>query len=96
MRSQPKSSHSHNSEPKKPTRKARMSAHMNTDAVSQAAQGQIVASDGTPTQDDWRELAQLIQKESDPHKMVELVQKLITRFDDEKLRKSPQTRAEPK
>jgi len=53
-------------------------------------------SDGVHTLDDWRELAQLIQTETDPHKMVELVQKLITRFDDEKLRKNPQARADSK
>ncbi len=73
-----------------------MNAQTNADAGSQAGQTQIAASDGVPPQDDWRELAQLIQKETDPHRMVELVQKLITLFDDEKLRKSPQARADSK
>jgi len=72
-----------------------MNAQTNADAGSQAGQTQIAASHGVPPQDDWHELAQLIQKETDPQ-MVELVQKLITRFDDEKLRKSPQARADSK
>ncbi len=71
-----------------------MSVHNSTDAGLQAEQNKIPASDGVPSQDDWRELAEQIQKETDPHKMVELVQKLITRFDDEKLRKSPGARTE--
>ncbi len=45
------------------------------------------ASDGVPTQEDWRGLALLIQQERNPERMVELVQQLISRFDEEKLRK---------
>jgi hypothetical protein len=73
-----------------------MSIHAGADADLQAGQNQIPKSDGVQTLDDWRELARLIQTETDPHKMVELVQKLITRFDDEKLLKSPQARADSK
>jgi hypothetical protein len=73
-----------------------MSVHTSADAALQAGQIQIPVSDGVHTLDDWRELAQLIQTETDPHKMVELVQQLISRFDDKKLRKSPQARADSK
>jgi hypothetical protein len=73
-----------------------MDADSSVDAGLQAGQTQLAASDGVPTQDDWRELARLIQTETDPHKMVELVQKLIARFDDEKLRKSLQASTDSK
>jgi hypothetical protein len=43
--------------------------------------------DGLSTQEDWRELAQRVQQEKDPNKMIELVQQLIARFDDDHLRK---------
>src|SRR5256885_13743450 len=34
----------------------------------------------------WRDLAQLVQKESDPKKIVELVQRLIAKLDEEEQR----------
>jgi hypothetical protein len=37
---------------------------------------------------DWRELAQRVQLETDSNKMVKLVEQLIQKFDEEKLAKS--------
>jgi len=45
--------------------------------------------DGGTMQEDWRNLVNQIQEEKDTHKLVSLVQELICRFDEEKLRKSP-------
>jgi hypothetical protein len=42
---------------------------------------------GVSTPKDWRELAERVQQETDPNRMIELVQQLITKFDEEKLRK---------
>lgn len=39
-------------------------------------------------QEDWRDLVRQIQEETDTHKLVNLVQELIVKFDEEKLRKS--------
>ena len=39
--------------------------------------------------EDWRDVAQRVQQEQDPHRMVELVQQLITTFDEEQARKRP-------
>jgi len=47
----------------------------------------------TATQEDWRQLAQRVQQEMDPNKMIGLVEQLIITFDNEKARKSlPPTR----
>jgi hypothetical protein len=46
------------------------------------------AKDGVPATADWRELAQRIQKETDSEKMIELVQALIDKFDEEKGQKN--------
>lgn len=46
------------------------------------------AKDGMPITGDWRELAERIQGEADPQKMIELVQQLIDKFDEEKLQKN--------
>jgi len=43
---------------------------------------------GIPHNGDWRELAKRIQNESDPQKMIELVEQLLATFDEEKLRNS--------
>jgi len=51
---------------------------------SKSAHSRHLAADGIPSSDDWRELARLVQNEKDPHKMIELVQALIARFDKEK------------
>ena len=46
-------------------------------------------NDGKPTTDGklnpehWRELARRIQQEMDPNKMIDLVQELLARFDEE-------------
>jgi hypothetical protein len=61
-----------------------------------------MANDGTPDKNgdgnsaDWRELAQRIEKEEDSGKMIELVQQLIDKLDEEKLRKNLPRSAEPK
>jgi hypothetical protein len=61
-----------------------------------------MANDGTPAKNgggncaDWRELAQRIEKEDDSGKMMELVQQLIDKLDEEKLRKNLPRSAEPK
>ena len=47
-----------------------------------------MADDKLPKPEDWHELAQRIQVETDPDKMIELVRELIARFDEQKLRKS--------
>jgi hypothetical protein len=44
-------------------------------------------ADGKPGPEDWRELARKIQQETDPNRMIELVQELIAKFDEERLRK---------
>lgn len=46
------------------------------------------AKDGVPITGEWREVAQQIQKEADPQKMIELVQQLIDKFDEEKLQRN--------
>jgi hypothetical protein len=47
-----------------------------------------MVKDDLPNPEDWHELAQRIQKETDPNKMIELVRELIAKFDEDKLRKS--------
>ena len=39
----------------------------------------------TSPPEDWRELAQRVQGENDPNKMVELVEQLIAKIDEERL-----------
>jgi hypothetical protein len=39
---------------------------------------------GTSSQEDWRRLAQRIQEEQDPRKMLELVQQLLDALEDRK------------
>ena len=41
----------------------------------------------TSTQGDWRELAQRIEIEKDSDKMIDLVQDLIDKFDEERLQR---------
>ena len=41
-----------------------------------------------PKNEDWREIARRIQQETDPEKVFELVQELIAKFNEEKLRKN--------
>ena len=43
----------------------------------------------TAAAQDWRQLAQRVQLEPDPKKMIGLVEQLIVTFDKEKARKSP-------
>ena len=44
----------------------------------------------TTGNEDWRELARQIQEEKDPQKMIELVQQLIAKFDEQQaLKTSP-------
>jgi hypothetical protein len=42
---------------------------------------------------DWRALAQQVQRETDGDKMIHLVQRLIEKFDEEKLLKAAQRAA---
>jgi hypothetical protein len=53
--------------------------------------------DNLPEPEGWRELAERIQQETDPEKMIELVRELIAKFDEEKLRKNlnPYRRSQP-
>ena len=45
---------------------------------------------GTSPQERWREVAQKIQHEQDPARMIELVQQLIAKFDEQQaLKPSP-------
>ena len=43
---------------------------------------------GTESGNGWRELAQRAQRETDSNKMVELVEQLIEKFNEEKLQKN--------
>ena len=52
------------------------------------------SADGKPSDDDWRELARQIQQETDPNMMIELVQELIAKFDEEQLRRDLSSRRE--
>jgi len=45
-------------------------------------------ADGLPTHEDWRDVAQRVQVETDSHKVVQLVQQLIEKLEEEKLRKN--------
>jgi len=47
-----------------------------------------VDNDGSPVQDGWRATARQIQKETDTSKMIELVQQLISKFDEAEQRKN--------
>jgi hypothetical protein len=42
---------------------------------------------GVSTPQDWRELAEQVQQETDPNRTIGLVQQLITQLEEEKLRK---------
>lgn len=44
--------------------------------------------DGLSTDEGWRDIAQRVQLETDGYKMIQLVQLLIEKFDEEKLRKN--------
>jgi hypothetical protein len=46
----------------------------------------------TSVQGDWREMAQRVQQEQDPDRMIGLVKQLIETFDKEKLGGRPPTR----
>jgi hypothetical protein len=47
-----------------------------------------VANNGIPTNGNWRDLARQVQEENDPEKVIDLVQQLIAKFDEEKPRKN--------
>ena len=48
---------------------------------------ETLQDEGTHTQEPWRQLAQQVQYEQDPTRMMGLVKQLITTFDEERLRK---------
>jgi hypothetical protein len=45
--------------------------------------------EGTTTHEPWRQLAEQVQHEQDPTRMMSLVKQLITTFDEERRHKSP-------
>jgi hypothetical protein len=45
-------------------------------------------ADGLPTHEDWRDVARRVQVETDSHKVVQLVQQLIEKLEEEKLQKN--------
>jgi hypothetical protein len=49
-----------------------------------------VPDDCAPARQGWRELAQQVQAETDPQKMLALVQQLITNLDEEQFGKARQ------
>jgi hypothetical protein len=46
--------------------------------------------DALAAEQDWREVARRIQVETDPYKMMEMAERLLEKFDEEKRRKGPQ------
>jgi hypothetical protein len=54
-------------------------------------ENEAFANQNSPAED-WRELARRIQDESDPAVMVELVQQLISKLDEEKLQRNRHSR----
>ena len=44
--------------------------------------------------EDWRELARQIQAEKNPQKMIELVQQLLAKYEEQQARKSPPPKAD--
>ena len=50
--------------------------------------GGALQTDGLSTHEGWRDVAQRVQAETGSHKMVQLVQQLIEKFEEEKLRKN--------
>jgi hypothetical protein len=44
-------------------------------------------------QQSWRDVAEMVQNETDSTKMIELVEKMITKYDQEQLSKRPSARA---
>jgi len=61
--------------------------HLQEQLPSIDTDGQAPAKDGEASSEDWRELAQRIQRETDSVVMMDLVQQLITKLDEQKLRK---------
>ena len=60
-----------------------------------AAEGAAIQENGNqfsgnavPTTEDWRELAQQVRVETDPDKMIHLVQQLIANLDEKKIGKA--------
>ena len=51
------------------------------DLPQQANSEDAMASDGVSTQEEWRRVAQLMQAETNPEKLMELAQELIIEFD---------------
>jgi hypothetical protein len=43
----------------------------------------VETQDGTSPQDRWRDVAQKVQREQDPKRMIQLVEQLIATFDEE-------------
>jgi hypothetical protein len=55
----------------------------------------IQSSVNLPSREAWQELAKLAQQETDPKKMIDLVQQLIEKYDQEKTRTVPSRASKP-
>lgn len=62
------------------------SSGIENDSVSSETQDEITSS-----HTDWRQLAERVQQEPNPKKMLELAEQLVSALDNETLRKSPPT-----
>jgi hypothetical protein len=82
------------SEPEMPANASDMVTDTNSSSL--VKQESKAAPDGVPTPQDWKELALLIEREKDPARLVELVQRLISRFDEENQLKVLQKGADTK
>lgn len=57
-------------------------------AIESDSVGNETQHEVTATQEDWRQVAQRVQREQDPNRMIGLVEQLIATFDEEQARKS--------
>jgi hypothetical protein len=57
-------------------------------AIESDSVGNETQHEVTATQEDWRQVAQRVQREQDPNRMIGLIEQLIARFDEEQARKS--------
>ena len=58
-------------------------------AIGNDSAGVEAREEITSPQERWREVAQEVQQEKDPKRMIGLVQQLIAELDEEQLRKRP-------
>ena len=60
----------------------------NDESEDDGANDPPTPNDGMSSQDGWRGVAHQIQKETDATKMIELVQQLISKFDEDEQRRN--------